>query len=132
VRLLYLWGLKAPAKDTDRYFEKIEVDEKFKLEDARTISQADIQNFAGVSGDFHPLHVSEPFARSAANFDSRVAHGALVFVVTEAMVTDRNPKKFSYGHDTLRFVSPVYPGDTLTFERAVTDKETYDDHRMVT
>ncbi|MFC6862851.1 MaoC family dehydratase [Halomicroarcula sp. GCM10025817] len=118
--------MDAPAKDTDRYFEAIEEGETFTVEAARTITEADIVNFAGLSGDFHPLHMSAERGE-ASDFGERIAHGNLVFSVAEALVADMNPRSFSYGYDSLRFVNPVGIGTTLTVHREVVETEVYND-----
>ncbi|MFC7020796.1 MULTISPECIES: MaoC/PaaZ C-terminal domain-containing protein [Haloarcula] len=118
--------MDAPAKDTDRYFEAIEEGETFTVEAARTITEADIVNFAGLSGDFHPLHMSAERGE-ASDFGERIAHGNLVFSVAEALVADMNPRSFSYGYDSLRFVNPVGIGTTLTVHREVVETEAYND-----
>ena len=114
--------MDAPSKDTDRYFEDIEVGETFRVDGARTITEADVVNFAGVSSDFHPLHMSTT-AAAESDFEGRIAHGNLVFSVAEAMVADMNPKSFSYGYDGLRFVEPVLIGDTLSASREIVERE---------
>ena len=118
---------EAPAKDTDRYFEQIGDEEYWTVEDARTITEADVVNFAGVTGDFHKVHVSKTFAEDESAFAERVVHGNLVHCIPEAVITDRNPKAFSYGHDNLRFVKPVFFDDTLSMRRDVHEKSDYDD-----
>lgn len=118
--------MQAPAKDTDRYFEEIEEGETYCVEDTRTITETDIVNFAGISSDFHPLHMSKS-AAEASDFGGRIAHGNLVFAIAEAIVADMNPKSFSYGYDTLRFVEPVLIGDTISVSREVVETEVYND-----
>lgn len=118
--------MDAPAKDTDRYFEEIAEGETFTVEAARTITEADVVNFAGLSGDFHPLHMSTTVADDS-DFGQRIAHGNLVFSVAEALVADMNPRSFSYGYDSLRFVNPVGIGTTLTVHREVVETEVYND-----
>lgn len=118
--------MQAPAKDTDRYFEAIEEGETYTVEDERTITETDVVNFAGLSGDFHPLHMSKPVGE-ASEFGGRVAHGNLVFSIAEALVADMNPKSFSYGYDELRFIEPVFIGDTLTVRREVVETEAYNE-----
>ncbi|MFA9517897.1 MaoC family dehydratase [Halopenitus sp. H-Gu1] len=110
-----------------RYFEELEVGESAAFENARTITGADIANFAGVSGDFHPIHMSSEFAREETQFDGRIAHGQLISDVTESIAADENRHAFSYGHDETRFVKPVYPGDTLSPRRELVEKEVYDE-----
>jgi len=63
--------------------------EDYKLGDTvtsgtRTVTEADIVNFAGLSGDFHELHMSEEFARRGP-FGRRIAHGALVFSISTGL-----------------------------------------------
>lgn len=118
--------MSAPSKDTHRYFEEIEDGETYSVEDARTITEADIVNFAGLSGDFHPLHMSKT-AGEESDFGERIAHGNLVFSVAEALVADMNPRSFSYGYDSLRFVNPVPIGTTLSVHREVVETEEYND-----
>jgi len=118
--------MDAPDKDTDRYFEAIEEGETYEVVDARTITEADVTNFAGVSGDFHPLHVSTA-AAADSDFAGRIAHGNLVFSVAEALIADMNPKSFSYGYDSLRFTAPVTIGTTISARREVIETEEYSD-----
>jgi acyl dehydratase len=111
---------------TDKYFEDYEVGETFERRDVRTITDAEVTNFAGVSGDFHPLHMSDEFAAKTP-YGERVAHGDLVFVLAEGLVGETNLHSVSYGHDNLRFVEPVYLGDTLSFHREVIETADYDE-----
>jgi acyl dehydratase len=117
--------MQAPSKDTDRYFEAIEVGETWTERDARTITEADIINFCGVSGDFHRAVTSKPYAKD--RFGGLIAHGHLVAAVTESVVADLNPKAFTYGHDHVRFPTPTMVNDTLTVHREVVATEPRDD-----
>jgi len=117
---------EAPAKDTNRYFEEIEVGETYTVEDQRTITEADVVNFAGVSGDFHPYHMSKTRMEDS-QFGGRIAHGILVFAIAEALVADMNPRSFTYGHERLRFPNPVMIGDTLTVHREVVETDVRDE-----
>ena len=65
------------------YFEDMEVGRSW-VSPRRTLGDADIAAFAGVSGDFNPLHVDEVFA-AEAGFGRRVVHGALVFSVATGL-----------------------------------------------
>lgn len=80
----------------------------------RTIGEADVVNFAGVTGDFAPLHVDETFAAQTA-FGSRIAHGLLTLCVVTALASAARPFPglASYGYDQIRFPSVVYLGDTI-------------------
>jgi acyl dehydratase len=110
--------MEAPSKDTDRYFESFEEGETYTIKDARTITEADVVNFAGVSGDFHQLHVSEAFAEET-DFGGRIAHGNLVFSIAAGLIADLNPRTFAYGYDDLRFIQPVPIGTTITVHREI-------------
>ncbi|MFH5801427.1 MaoC family dehydratase [Haladaptatus sp. CMAA 1911] len=116
--------MEAPSKDTDRYFEEIEEGETLAIENVRTITEADIVNFAGLSGDFHPLHMSSVTGEES-DFGERIAHGNLVFSIAEALIADMNPKAFSYGYDELRFIKPTPIGTTLTVRREIVQTEEY-------
>jgi acyl dehydratase len=81
---------------------------------AKTITEADIVLFAGVSGDTYPLHLDEEYAKTT-RFGRRVAHGmlsaSLLSTVTGLMLGTPGGL---YVEQTLRFRRPVYIGDTLT------------------
>jgi 3-hydroxybutyryl-CoA dehydratase len=83
----------------------------------KTVSEADIYAFAGVSGDFAPIHVDEEYAR-ASQAGGRVAHGVLVMAFMSAAATAwcarEGARTYSYGYDRVRFVRPVRIGDTVT------------------
>lgn len=123
-----------PAGFTPRYFDDVEEGERFAVEDARTITDADVANFTGLTGDFYPLHLSEPHA-AETRFGERVVPGNLVFVLTEGIICGAFPMGYthgvhgvaSYGHDHLRFVEPVTIGDTLSVSAEVVDTELYDE-----
>ncbi len=82
----------------------------------RTISEQDITAFAGLSGDFSPLHTDDEWVRENTPFAGRIAHGALVFAVSQGLATpvvdDIAVIAFLGFERTL--VGPVYPGDTIT------------------
>lgn len=112
---------QAPAKDTDRYWDEVDEGEEWTVQDARTVTEADIINFAGVSGDFHPAVVSKPYAEE--KFGGLIAHGHLVATLTESIIADLNPKAFTYGHDRVRFPNPTMVDDTLSTHREVINTE---------
>ena len=93
----------------------------------RTVTEADIVAFAGLTGDFVELHTNEEFAKQTT-FGRRIAHGALVFGMSVGLVTrmnllDDTLLAFS-GVDKLRFVAPVFIGDTIhVSKRVLTRKE---------
>ena len=80
---------------------------------AKTITEADIVLFAGVSGDNNAIHTHEEFARSTI-FGGRIAHGFLSASVISAAVANRLPGPGTvYLGQELRFKAPVRPGDTV-------------------
>lgn len=97
----------------------------------RTITEADIVNFAGVSGDFNHLHTDSETMRESP-LGERVAHGTLVFsVVTGLLWQSQDPSEREhllafYGVDNLRFVNPVFIGDTVSVETEIIGKEPTD------
>lgn len=88
----------------------------------RTITETDIVLHAGQTGDFYPHHMDEEWCRTQL-FGRRIAHGTLIFSVAVGMTAgDVNPEAFSYGFDRLRFVRPVFIGDTLHVTVTVQEK----------
>jgi 3-hydroxybutyryl-CoA dehydratase len=86
------------------------------LSAARTVTRADIAAFAGLSGDLSPLHTDDEWARENTPFTGRIAHGALVFALSQGLrtpvVDDIAVIAFLAFERTL--VGPVYPGDSIT------------------
>ena len=95
-----------------KYFEEFNVGEKTVTE-KRTITEADIVLFAGVSGDNNAMHVNEEFA-AKTRFGGRIAHGFLTASVISAAVANRLPGPGTiYLGQQMRFKAPVRPGDTV-------------------
>lgn len=95
----------------------------------RTITEADVTNFAGVSGDFNHLHTDAERMRESG-FGQRIAHGALVFSVATGLLWQARERPSHvvafYGVDRLRFVAPVLVGDTIDVTTEVIEKEPRD------
>lgn len=80
---------------------------------ARTVTEADILSFAGVSGDTNPVHLDAEFAE-ASMFKGRIAHGMLSAAYISAVFGTKLPGPGSiYLSQTLKFKSPVMIGDTV-------------------
>jgi oxepin-CoA hydrolase/3-oxo-5,6-dehydrosuberyl-CoA semialdehyde dehydrogenase len=96
-----------------RYFEDLTVGDSL-LTHRRTVSEADIVNFGGVSGDYFYMHFDEIAARDT-QFGKRIAHGYFVLSATAGLFVwpAPGPVLANYGLDTLRFVKPVAIGDTI-------------------
>jgi 3-hydroxybutyryl-CoA dehydratase len=107
------------------YFEDFVID-SVSTSRTRTITEADIVNFAGLSGDFVELHMSESYAANGP-FGKRIAHGALIFSISTGLsvqlghITDTVIA--FYGVDKLRFTRPVFIGDTIHIAKKVISKE---------
>jgi acyl dehydratase len=88
----------------------------------RTVTEADIVLHAGQTGDFYPHHMDAEWCKTQ-EFKQRIAHGTLVFSVAVGQTAGEiNPEAFSYGYDRLRFIKPVFIGDTITTRCTVTEK----------
>src|SRR5689334_14882919 len=93
------------------------VHEETVVEDLR---RTQIVMYAGASGDYNPLHTDEVFATKVAGYPTVFAHGMLTMAMTGRMLTDwvGDGRLTRYG---VRFVSQVWPGDTLTATATVTE-----------
>ena len=110
------------------YFEDYSLDQ-IRTSRGRTITEADIVNFAGLSGDFVELHMNEEYARQGP-FGRRIAHGALIFSISTGlmvqMTSDHEAIVAFRGVDSLRFVAPVFIGDTIHVTKKTIDKQSKD------
>jgi acyl dehydratase len=97
------------------YFEDLEVGMEWRTA-ARTVTEADVVAFAGVSGDFNPIHVDAESAAGSA-FGERIAHGALVLAIATGLRQQegrfRGTLKAWLGIEGWRFRAPVRIGDTI-------------------
>ena len=88
----------------------------------RTITETDIVLHAGQTGDFFPHHMDEEWCKTQP-FGRRIAHGTLIFSVAIGLTADRvNEAAMTYGYDRLRFVRPVFIGDTIRAEVKIKSK----------
>ena len=90
---------------------------------SKTVSESDVYLFAGITGDLDPNHVDEEYCRKTS-LGHRVAHGALIVGYTSAASTrilqDFERPMVSVGYDRIRFLKPVYLGDTITIDYEIT------------
>jgi acyl dehydratase len=112
---------------SERYFEAVGVGDEFTVEDVRTITESDVNTFAGLSADVHPIHMSEPYAADHPVLEGRVVHGTLVFAIVSSWAAGIVLTRLSYGYDNLRFVKPVYIGDTLSIQSEVLETVDHDE-----
>ena len=89
----------------------------------RTITETDIVLHAGQTGDFYPHHMDAEWCKTQ-EFQQRIAHGTLIFSVAvgQTAAGEINLEAFSYGYDRVRFIKPVFIGDTLTTRCTVKEK----------
>ena len=80
---------------------------------SQTISDADVKAFAGISGDYNPVHLSEEYAKNS-RFKTRIAHGLLTASFFSAIFGTKLPGEGCvYAGQNLQFKKPVYLGDTV-------------------
>jgi oxepin-CoA hydrolase/3-oxo-5,6-dehydrosuberyl-CoA semialdehyde dehydrogenase len=96
-----------------KHFEELEIGETLHTH-RRTVTEADVVNFAGISGDFFYAHMDDIAAKDSI-FERRVAHGYFVLSAAAGLFVDPAPGPVlaNYGLEGLRFVKPVYIGDTI-------------------
>ena len=88
---------------------------------SKTITEFDIYQFAGVSGDFNPAHVDEAYAANTF-FKTRIAHGMLTASFISTLIGTQLPGPGSiYMGQNLKFLAPVRIGDTITARAEVTE-----------
>jgi acyl dehydratase len=88
----------------------------------RTISEGESMQFNALVMDLHPYVADETFAREEGIFGKRLVAGALVFSMGLGLMAHNNVNTFSYGYDKLRFIKPVFIGDTIYTVRTHLEK----------
>jgi 3-hydroxybutyryl-CoA dehydratase len=95
---------------------------------SRTVAESDIYLFAGLTGDFSPNHLDEQFMAKTA-YGRRIAHGALLVGFmsrASTLITDKCGRlsevcyPVSLGYDRIRFLKPVFIGDTISVNYTIT------------
>ena len=89
----------------------------------RTISEGESMQFNTLVMDLHPYVADEIFAKKEGVFGKRLVAGAMVFSVGLGLVATNCVNAFSYGYDRLRFINPVFIGDTIYTIKTELDKE---------
>ena len=108
-----------------KFFEEFEVNDK-RCTHGRTVTETDIVLHAGQSGDFFPHHMDEEWCKTQP-FKKRIAHGTLIFTIAIGLTADFiNEVSMTYGYDRLRFIKPVFIGDTIKVSVTIKDKK---DHK---
>ena len=93
----------------------------------KTVSESDVYQFAGITGDFSPNHVNKAYMEKSS-YGRLMAHGALIVgfmstvsthIIAHSREADETP--VSVGYDKVRFLKPVFLGDTITVAYTVSD-----------
>jgi acyl dehydratase len=104
-----------------QFYEDYEIGST-RVSTGRTITETDIVMHAGQTGDFYPHHMDAEWCKTQ-EFGARVAHGTLILSVSVGMLAGEiNEAAFSYGYDKVRFIAPVFIGDTITSTAVIADK----------
>ena len=116
------------------FLEDVKVGMTFETP-GRTVTEADVVNFAALSGDYNPLHTDEEFAKKG-RFGRRIAHGVLTLAILTGMwdrigIIAGSVEAF-YGIEGLKFTRPVFFGDTIHAQIKVVDKQEREASGMVT
>ena len=110
--------------------DKIKVGDTFEEVIVDNLTRTQIVQYAGVSGDYNPLHTDEIFATQVAGYPTVFAHGMLTMGMTGKMITnligDGNLKNFG-----VRFTNQVWPGDTLTAKAKIVSIERNSDTVLI-
>ena len=104
------------------YLEDFEIGKCYESV-GRTITEADVVNFAGVSGDFNPLHMDDEFAKNNM-FGKRVAHGALGLIISTGLSNQMGifeGTTIAFLEMTAKYLAPLCIGDTVHLEMTPDD-----------
>ena len=106
------------------YWEDWEIGKEY-VSASRTITEADIVHFAGISGDYNPLHIDEEYCKKTI-FGTRIAHGPLVYSIAAGLLFQLHLYDDTLiaflGFDSLKFTKHVIADDTITAKISVLEK----------
>ena len=109
-----------------RTFDEFEIGEEI-VSDARTVTEADVVNFACLSGDFHPEHTDEEYAKKGP-LGERIAHGLLIMSIATGLLNQTGAFEgttIAVLEMRVRFIRAVKFGDTIrAIQKIVAKKET--------
>ncbi len=115
--------MPADGHPFERAFEELRIGETFYTP-TREVTLDDIERFAHFTGDEFYAHMDEAAAKASPFFEGRVAHGYLVLSFAAGLFVrpELGPVLANYGLESLRFLTPVYPGDTMRVRLTVKEK----------
>jgi len=106
--------------ETGKSYDELTIGEKASF--SKTITESDVYLFAGISGDFNPMHVNEEYAKLTP-FGTRIAHGALPQSLIAPVLGMKLPGLGTVAVEiTVRFKAPTLLGDTITATGEVIEK----------
>jgi 3-hydroxybutyryl-CoA dehydratase len=112
-----------------KYFEDFEIGDE-SMTAGRTVTETDIVNFAGITGDWNEIHTNTELAERGP-FKQRIAHGALIFSIATGLSVRLGQTADTviafYGLDRLRFIKPTFIGDTIRVRQKVQEKTERDE-----
>ena len=120
----------------NHYKEDLQIGDRFESGRGRTITEADLVMFSAFSGDWASLHTDAHWCEHEGPFDGRIAHGCLTLSAATGLEfsmfgLSQDKILAFYGMDRVRFVKPVFIGDTIRVEGEVTGLDDKDDKRCV-
>lgn len=119
-----LWGCE------DLYWEDFEIGHQVRTI-RRTLSEGECMTFNTLVVDIHPYVADEIFAQKEGMFGKRLVAGAFVFSAGIGLVATNWLQAFSYGYDRLRFIEPVFVGDTIyTIRTNIAKEPKYEDRGL--
>jgi len=116
--------VKMAYKFKGKRFEEFAVGDRFTTA-SRTVTEADVMNFAGLSGDFNPLHTNEEFAKKSS-FKRRTAHGLLCASIAQGLINQLglfDGTLITLVSMNLRYTGVVMFGDTIRAQLKVFEKK---------
>lgn len=103
--------------------ESVEIGKTVRF--SKTVGESDVYGFAGITGDFSPNHVDDEYMKGTP-YGQRIAHGALMIgymsTASTKLVESIPHPCVSYGYERVRFIRPVFIGDTINVEYRVAEK----------
>ncbi|MEQ8240851.1 MAG: MaoC/PaaZ C-terminal domain-containing protein [Cyclobacteriaceae bacterium] len=107
-----------------KYYEEFEIG-SLRETFGRTITESDFVIHAGQTGDFFPHHMDAEWCKTQP-FKQRIAHGTLIFSVAIGMTASFiNEVAMTYGYERLRFIKPVFIGDTIKVKVSIKDMKDF-------